>query len=137
MTLYNADLANTLGNLVNRSIAMAGKYFGGRLQKPSVPGGEADGELLAVAKTARESYIRLMDVYHNAEALEAVMSLAKRCNKYIDETAPWILGEERGGSPAAGSGAVQPHGMHPPAGRLAVPLHSGHRRRNPPADSGG
>ncbi len=99
LTLYNADLANTLGNLVNRSIAMAGKYFGGRLQKPSVPGGEADGELLAVAKTARESYIRLMDVYHNAEALEAVMSLAKRCNKYIDETAPWILAKNEADRP--------------------------------------
>ena len=99
LTLYNADLANTLGNLVNRSIAMAGKYFGGRLQKPSVPGGEADGELLAAAKTARESYIRLMDVYHNAEALEAVMSLAKRCNKYIDETAPWILAKNEADRP--------------------------------------
>ncbi len=89
--LYNADLANTLGNLVNRSIAMTNKYFGGTVKANGVAGGETDSELLEVAAQTVQRYTELMDTYHNAEAAQTVLTLAKRCNKYIDETTPWVL----------------------------------------------
>ncbi len=91
LNLYNADLANTLGNLVNRSIAMTNKYFGGTVKANGVAGGETDGELLEVATQTVQRYAELMDTYHNAEAAQVVLNLAKRCNKYIDETTPWVL----------------------------------------------
>ena len=87
---YNTDLANTLGNLVNRSIAMADKYFGGSLHRPAAAEG-VDNDLIACAKQTYERYESLMDDYRNADAAAAVMELARRCNKYIDETAPWVL----------------------------------------------
>ena len=93
LTKFNADLANTLGNLVNRSIAMTNKYFDGKVTKGESTE-ECDKELLAAAEESIANYHRLMDMYHNAEACEAVMSLAKRCNKYIDETAPWALAKD-------------------------------------------
>ena len=90
---FNTDLANTLGNLVNRSVAMTNKYFDGK-----VAFGEAteqcDKELIDEANVIIEKYKNLMDIYHNAEAVDAVMSLAKRCNKYIDETTPWSLAKD-------------------------------------------
>ena len=91
LNLYNADLANTLGNLVNRSIAMTNKYFGGTVKANGVAGGETDGELLTLAAQTVQQYTELMDTYHNAEAAQTVLTLAKRCNKYIDETTPWVL----------------------------------------------
>lgn len=87
---YNSDLANTLGNLVNRTVAMAVKYFGGSVSKGDISE-ECDRELAAAAEEAVREYHKLMDSYHNADACAAVMSFAKRCNKYIDETAPWVL----------------------------------------------
>ena len=93
ITKYNADLANTLGNLVNRSIAMTNKYFGGKVcaGENSEP---CDLELIKTAEETIKKYYELMDSYHNADACEAVISLAKRCNKYIDETAPWTLAKD-------------------------------------------
>jgi len=93
ITKFNTDLANTLGNLVNRSIAMTNKYFGGSV-KAGVNTEECDNELLATAKEAIEKYYDKMDSYRNADACEAVMNLAKRCNKYIDETTPWALAKD-------------------------------------------
>ena len=93
ITKYNADLANTLGNLVNRSVAMAGKYFGGNV-KAGGTASEFDSELIACADETVQKYYSLMDIYHNAEACDTVMNLAKRCNKYIDETAPWVLAKD-------------------------------------------
>ncbi len=90
---YNTDLANTLGNLVNRSIAMTNKYFGGTVARPAAQ--DALGQELAdfcAATVAR--YTEQMDAWHNADAAETVMALAKRCNKYIDETAPWALAKD-------------------------------------------
>lgn len=97
---YNADLANTLGNLINRSIAMTNKYFGGTVNKTTVAGSEFDGELISTAKQTIEQYTALMDTYHNAEAVDTLMNLAKRCNKYIDETAPWVMAKEEEKLPA-------------------------------------
>lgn len=90
---YNSDLANTLGNLVNRSIAMTNKYFDGKV-KQGENTEDCDTELTEAAKSAVKSYYELMDSYHNADACDAVMTLAKRCNKYIDETAPWLLAKD-------------------------------------------
>ncbi|MGD9559703.1 MAG: methionine--tRNA ligase [Oscillospiraceae bacterium] len=92
---YNADLANTLGNLVNRTIAMTHKYFGGVLPAERRP--EAlDEELAAAAGAAREKMMAQLDAFRAADAVEAVIALAKRANKYIDETSPWVLGKEGG-----------------------------------------
>lgn len=90
---FNTDLANTLGNLVNRSIAMTNKYFGGKVTAPVTPFAE-DQDLIKTANDTIKDYYRLMDSYHNADACECVMSLARRCNKYIDETAPWVLAKD-------------------------------------------
>ena len=90
MTKYNADLANTLGNLVNRTVAMTNKYFDGTVSAASATE-DCDRELIAEAQETLKKYYALMDAYHNAEACDAVINFAKRCNKYIDETAPWVL----------------------------------------------
>ena len=90
---YNADLANTLGNLVNRSIAMTNKYFDGKVNKPAAldPLGQ---ELADACNETIKKFCEQMDTWHNADAAETVMNLAKRCNKYIDETAPWALAKD-------------------------------------------
>ena len=84
---YNTELANTLGNLVNRSVAMTKKYFDGTVSRHS---GELDGDMHETVK----QYISAMDIYRTADAADAVMKLAARCNKYIDETAPWLLAKD-------------------------------------------
>lgn len=94
---FNADLANTLGNLVNRSIAMTNKYFDGKASAGAA-NEDCDRELTDTAKQTVENYYTLMDSYRNADALETVMNLAKRCNKYIDETAPWVLAKDEANS---------------------------------------
>ena len=90
---FNTDLANTYGNLVNRSIAMTNKYFSGKVSKKDYSN-PYDVELYEAVKTAVADYTAAMDSYHNADACEAVLSLAKRCNKYIDETMPWALAKD-------------------------------------------
>ncbi len=90
---YNADLANTIGNLVQRSLSMTHKYFGGKL--PAARQAESiDDALAAAAAEARSGMIEKMDAFHCADATEAVLALAKRANKYIDETEPWVLGKD-------------------------------------------
>lgn len=86
---YNSDLANTLGNLVNRTIAMIQKYFGGVLPKPCA--GEFDEELVACAQKTVQNFRVKMDEFRTADALDEIFTLARRSNKYIDETAPWAL----------------------------------------------
>lgn len=90
---FNSDLANTLGNLVNRTVAMVNKYFDGELPC-NTAAEEIDGELKELAANAYKSVEQAMDSFHIADALEAVMSIAKRCNKYIDETMPWSLAKD-------------------------------------------
>ena len=95
---FNTDLANTLGNLVNRSVAMTNKYFEGKVSFGE--GGEqCDKELIDEANKTIKKYKSLMDIYHNAEAVDAVINLAKRCNKYIDETTPWALAKDEANKP--------------------------------------
>ena len=93
ITKFNADLANTLGNLVNRTIAMTNKYFGGTVNANGCCD-SLDDELISAANDTVSKYYELMDKYRNADACECVMNFAKRCNKYIDETAPWILAKD-------------------------------------------
>ena len=93
ITKYNSDLANTLGNLVNRTVAMTNKYFGGKVKTGNISE-EIDKELISLAEETVKKYYALMDEYHNSDACNAVINLAKRCNKYIDETAPWALAKD-------------------------------------------
>jgi len=90
---YNTDLANTLGNLVNRTVAMTNKYFGGVANKCEAMD-EFDSDVIKCAAETVEKYYTLMDAYRNADAVDLVMNFAKRCNKYIDETAPWVLAKD-------------------------------------------
>ena len=90
INVFNADLANTIGNLVSRTVAMTKKYFGGTASKHEIT--EAlDKELFGYAEACISKYHKCMDDYRNADACAAVLDLAKRCNKYIDETMPWAL----------------------------------------------
>ena len=89
----NTDLANTLGNLVNRTVAMTNKYFGGSLENGDAP--EAvDEELIALAKEVPGRCEKAMESLHVADALTEIWTLFKRCNKYIDETMPWVLAKD-------------------------------------------
>ena len=90
---FNSDLANTLGNLVNRTIAMTNKYFGGVIQAPS-EAEDVDGELKDTAISTVKKVDELLSTYRVSDALEAIFSLAKRSNKYIDETMPWALAKD-------------------------------------------
>ena len=90
---FNSDLANTLGNLVNRTIAMTNKYFGGVIQAPS-EAEDVDGELKDTAINTVKKVDELLSTYRVSDALEAIFSLAKRSNKYIDETMPWALSKD-------------------------------------------
>ncbi len=99
---FNSDLANTLGNLVNRTIAMNKKYFGGTVQEPAVR--EAvDSELEQFCCDTVKKVDECIDKFHISDALEAVINLAKRCNKYIDETTPWALAKDEAQKPRLGT----------------------------------
>ena len=89
----NSDLANVLGNLVKRTVAMTGKYFGGTV-KPTGVAEEVDGELAAVVCAAKGKIEAKMNEYKLADALDELWTLFRRANKYIDETAPWVLAKD-------------------------------------------
>lgn len=89
----NTDLANITGNLVNRTITMANKYFDGQLSNNETLE-PVDEELLAMTKDLVSTVEEKMDSFHIAQALDEVIKLFRRCNKYIDETAPWALAKD-------------------------------------------
>jgi methionyl-tRNA synthetase len=89
----NSDLANILGNLVNRTIAMCQKYSGGVLAKPYAPG-EFDKELISLCLDTPKRVEMRMNGLRVADAIGEVFTLLRRANKYIDETQPWILGRD-------------------------------------------
>ncbi len=89
----NSDLANTLGNLVNRTISMSNKYFGGVVENKGVSD-TMDADLIAVAEAAPGRVTEKMDQLRVADAITEIFTLFKRCNKYIDETEPWVLAKE-------------------------------------------
>jgi methionyl-tRNA synthetase len=90
ITRYNMDLANNLGNLVSRTIAMTKKYFDGVIPTPNEET-DLDKELKSACAVAYDKVCEYMDDYHMADATEAIFEMLSRANKYIDETTPWIL----------------------------------------------
>lgn len=90
---YNSDLANTLGNLVNRTIAMQNKYFDGVICEPT-DSDAVDDELKQFALNTVAKVEKCFETYRVADAVEAILNLAKRSNKYIDETMPWALAKD-------------------------------------------
>ena len=87
---FNSDLANILGNLVNRTISMSNKYFDGVVRSTGVTA-DVDADLKAVVTGTRAKVQEKMDKLRVADAITAVFDLFRRCNKYIDETTPWVL----------------------------------------------
>ena len=90
---FNSDLANILGNLVSRTISMSNKYFDGVVKSTGVTE-EVDADLKAVVTSARDKVAEKMKNLRVADAITEVFNLFRRCNKYIDETAPWVLAKD-------------------------------------------
>ena len=89
----NSDLANTLGNLVNRTVSMTNKYFGGTVTDKGAAE-EVDADLKAVIENTPKAVDEKMDGLRVADAITEIFNLFKRCNKYIDETMPWALAKD-------------------------------------------
>lgn len=89
----NSDLANVLGNLVNRTISMQNKYFQGVICNP-MEGDPGDAQLIEMAVMSVQQVVEKMDELRVQEAIDVIFTLLKRCNKYIDETTPWVLGKD-------------------------------------------
>jgi methionyl-tRNA synthetase len=90
---FNSDLANILGNLVNRTVSMSNKYFGGIVKSTGVTD-PVDDDLKAVVTGTRERVSAKMEHLRVADAITEVFALFRRCNKYIDETTPWVLAKD-------------------------------------------
>ena len=89
----NSDLANTLGNLVNRTVSMSNKYFEGVVENKNVTG-DTDADVISIVTTTYERVEKLMDSLRVADALTEIFKIFKRLNKYIDETEPWVLARD-------------------------------------------
>ena len=89
----NSELANTLGNLVNRTISMSNKYFGGVVENKGVTE-DPDDEFKATITAVRDKVEEKMEKLHTADALNELFNIFRRCNKYIDETMPWALAKD-------------------------------------------
>ena len=98
----NSELANILGNLVNRTVAMTNKYFDGEIQTPNTPD-SLDEELKAVALAMPKKVEEKMDELKVADAIDEIFVLLRRANKYIDETAPWALAKDESNHPRLGT----------------------------------
>ncbi len=98
----NSELANILGNLVNRTIAMSEKYFGGEVMSPEYTE-ELDEELKSIALSLPARVEAKMDTLHVADAIDEIFVLLRRANKYIDETTPWALAKDEDKKPRLGT----------------------------------
>ena len=128
----NSDLANTLGNLVNRTISMSNKYFGGLVEDKGAAE-EVDADLKAVVTGTAARVVEKMDKLRVADALTEIFNLFKRCNKYIDETMPWALAKDEAKKDPAGHGAVQSGGQHCRGSFPAGILYAGYHPEDPGA----
>ena len=99
---FNTDLANNLGNLVSRTVAMTKKYFDGVIPAPQGDEG-VDGELKTACAEAVKKFDELMDGFRISEACESVFDMLSRANKYIDETTPWVLAKDEASKPRLGT----------------------------------
>ena len=94
----NSDLANVLGNLVKRTVSMTNKYFGGKVA-PTGVSESVDGQLVDTVCSVKHKMKAAMDEYKIADALDEIWALFRRANKYIDETAPWVLAKDESNAP--------------------------------------
>ncbi len=94
ITRINSDLANDLGNLLSRTVAMIEKYFGGEVPEAKVYVSEEDDTIIPVASALHERVEAAMNAVHPNEALAEIFRLIRLCNKYIDVTAPWVLAKD-------------------------------------------
>lgn len=103
----NSDLANGLGNLVSRTVAMVQKYFGGTLPTER-ESGEFDDDLIETATSLRAKVDGFMDKTQLQNALAEIFKLVSRANKYIDETAPWVIAKDETKKARLANGSLQP-----------------------------
>ncbi len=95
---YNSELANTLGNLVNRTVAMTNKYFGGVVSKNG-PSDSFDEDLKKTIAEAKANILKKMETLHIADSMDEIWKIVNRANKYIDETMPWVLAKNEDDKP--------------------------------------